>query len=156
MKPSSKICLLGIMALASFWPAAGEAGAAGRSFSMPTTMHFRPMARSIVRSGHVGAVAGLHARSLRGGAFAYGSGLPVYWDGTLPAYAPGYGSGADYASAAAEGQVPPSPIFYSFYPPPGAGPLAACAAPLVIKIAPSKPSHKLPRVVYGTPSLCQG
>ncbi len=153
MKPSSKICLLGIAIAAALWPAAGEAGAAGRSFGIQAAAHFRPMARSVASRGHIDAVAGAHARLRRGGAFA--SALPSYWDGTFPTYA----TSADQGPVAAEGQVPPSPVFYSFYPPPAEGASAVCAVPrgpLVIEVAPSKPSRKLPRVVYGTPSWCRG
>jgi hypothetical protein len=156
MKPSSKICLLGVVVVGALWPA-GEASAAGRSFGMPSAVHFRPAVRPVARQGHITAVPGARGRFSRGGAFA--SALPVYWDGTFPAYEPGYGPGADYASAAAAGQVLPSPVFYPFYPPPAEGAAAVCGpvrGPLVIEVAPSKPSRKLPRVVYGTPSWCRG
>jgi hypothetical protein len=148
MKPSSKIAPLAFMAIAALWPVAGVAGPAGHGFAAPPrgpqtiVPNAHPThAGKIALSQHVRPAA----RRFQQGAFAYGW-PDSYWSGAVPdAYQPAY----------AEGAQPP---FYpgAFYPPPGPVPYAACSKPLIIKIGAEKPPRNLPRVTYGTPSLCPG
>jgi hypothetical protein len=159
MKPSSKISLIGALIFAALWPT-GEAGAARRSFGMPPAGHFRIMAPNGVHIIGAG-VRPLNVpveRRVRGAVFA--TPLPAYLAGTFPGYTT---PGADYGpvTPAAIGQVPP--VFgypaYPPYPPIVNGLAAACAplpGPAVIEAGPSRPARNLPRVVYGTSSLCRG
>jgi hypothetical protein len=163
MKPSSKIGLIGALAFAACWLTVDGTAAAGRSSGMSAFVgHFRVAAPKVVHTIGAG-VRPLNVpvqRRVPGAVFA--TPLPSYLAGTFPGYAT---PGADYASAPSEvSRIPPSPIYYPVYPPypppPSlAGPAAACAplpGPTVIEVAPSKPARNLPRVVYGTSSLCRG
>jgi hypothetical protein len=146
MKPSSKIWLVGLVAIVALWPAVGEAGSPGRVFGVRPFFHPRPVAPPLVRSPNGvlverGFNARLLHRRLPTGAFG-GTSLPYGWEWTAPAYGSGPFEG--------DGQFPlPVPAFYG---PPQAIPL--CNEPRIIDLAPMKRDANLPRVVYGTPPLC--
>jgi hypothetical protein len=156
MKPSSKISLIGALIFAALWPM-GEAGAAARSFGMPAMRLTAPKGVHIIGAG-VRPFNVPVERRVRGAVFA--TPLPAYLAATFPGYA---APGADYepVTPVAIGQVPP---FFGYpayppYPPIASGPAAACAplpGPAVIEVGPLKPARNLPRVVYGTSSLCRG
>jgi hypothetical protein len=158
MKPSSKISLIGALAFAAFWPMA-DAGAAGRAFGVPAMGHSR---LTVPKGVHIigGGVRPFDAsvqRRVPGVVFS--TFLPTYLDGTSPT------PGIDYGPIAAPAAIGEAPPFFGYpgylppYPPVARYPAAACAplpGPEVIEVAPSKPARNLPRVVYGTSSLCGG
>jgi hypothetical protein len=149
MKPSSKIWLVGLIAIVTLWPAVGEAGSPGRIFGVRPFLHPRPGALPAVRSPNgVFIENGFNTRFLNRrfftGAFGGGTTLPYGWDWTTPVYGPGPYEG--------NGQYPyPVPV-PAFYGPPPANPV--CNEPRIIDLAPVKREANLPRVIYGTPSLC--
>jgi hypothetical protein len=138
MEPSSKGILLALAAqLACFalWPVDG-------AMSAPTRHAI--VQRTFVPHRGTPIIANGPHRHVRPG--DVGAGLPTYWSGPLPSAAAAY---PDYPENDAPGFAPPP-----FYSPWMRWP-APCTKPLVIKVTKTtKSKGALPRVVYGTPSVC--
>jgi hypothetical protein len=147
MKPSSKIAPLALLAMAGLWPAAGLARPAGHGFAAPPRGPQTVLPG--VHPGHPGkAVMNGQIRPgfrrFQQAGFAYGWGLGYDGSGFVPnAYPPAYA------------EAPQPPFYPGPYYQPGLAPYA-CSKPLIIKIGAEKTPRNLPRVTYGTPSMCPG
>jgi hypothetical protein len=142
MEPSSKGALLALaaqLAWLALWPVDGAMAAPARRAFVQHT--FVPHRGTPIGSNF--RVANGPHRHVRPG--DAGLGVPAYWSGPLP----GAAAYPDYPDDAAPGFAPPP-----FYSPWMRWP-APCSKPLVIKVTKTtKPAPNLPRVVYGTPSVC--
>jgi hypothetical protein len=155
MKPSSKICLKGLVAAAALWISIGGAASAGHFVGARGGFHPRPGMAHAAHAPHVGSVEsgldGRRHRRLSQAGFGYGWPYDFDWSGS----GPGPYDGPNPGDGDVRGPLI-VPAFYipPGYLPPGTGPYAACSAPRIIHVGTQKPVPHLPRVVYGTPSAC--